>query len=414
MTMLAPSLAAPLRSYAAALHSAILAEAGRRGESGHHVASPLGAWLLLGLVARAGQIVAGSAAGDALSGALGCPLAQAAELTERLLSQPARAVPTAAVAWLRESVHAPALSGLMDQFPCQTGPMPSQSEADDWVRRHTDGLLTHYPVSVSDPEVLLTMATALSARVRWQQPFELVEAAELHPGPFAAPGGAVLRAERGAGHELSIQDTSVGLVALHVGVADGLRVVSVAADPHVPADQVLEAAYELASGGGREVNPWDLAVGAGPAWTITEEPDLVFRERAYRFRDVTLPAWSARGSLDLIGLGSALGFPAAGQLLAPLLALDDYDLAAAQSVMARFHREGFQAAAVTAFAARGGGIPPTPQPGRCRVVRLRFAHPYAVVALVDDFTDAGGRRVPGPWHLVPVFGAWVAQADHPE
>ncbi len=46
-----------------------------------------------------------------------------------------------------------------------------------------------------------------------------------------------------------------------------------------------------------------------------------------------------------------------------------------------------------------------PPRGRHREARLRFAFPYAVVAVAEDL-DADGT--PGPWHGVPVFSAWVA------
>jgi hypothetical protein len=35
---------------------------------------------------------------------------------------------------------------------------------------------------------------------------------------------------------------------------------------------------------------------------------------------------------------------------------------------------------------------------------LRFGHPYAVVALVQDVTS--------PWHGLPVFSAWVTEPEN--
>ena len=51
-------------------------------------------------------------------------------------------------------------------------------------------------------------------------------------------------------------------------------------------------------------------------------------------------------------------------------------------------------------------MPPPPRDGVLREAELRFGHPYAVVAVA---TQRGGAA-PGPWHGLPVFSAWVADA----
>jgi hypothetical protein len=51
-----------------------------------------------------------------------------------------------------------------------------------------------------------------------------------------------------------------------------------------------------------------------------------------------------------------------------------------------------------------------PRRGRQRVADLRFAHPFAVVAVtVDEHHDRPGGGRAGPWHGVPVFSAWVTE-----
>jgi hypothetical protein len=42
--------------------------------------------------------------------------------------------------------------------------------------------------------------------------------------------------------------------------------------------------------------------------------------------------------------------------------------------------------------------------GLLREAELRFAHPYAVVAVAERGADS-------PWHGVPVFSAWVTEPD---
>jgi len=76
--------------------------------------------------------------------------------------------------------------------------------------------------------------------------------------------------------------------------------------------------------------------------------------------------------------------------------------------MAKYGRYGFEAAAVTAL------FTPTSAPpeGVARIADLRFGHPYAVVAVATDTRrDADGQVVPGPWHGVPVFSAWISEPE---
>jgi hypothetical protein len=46
-----------------------------------------------------------------------------------------------------------------------------------------------------------------------------------------------------------------------------------------------------------------------------------------------------------------------------------------------------------------------------RDAELRFAHPYAVVAVAGQTSGTGNATKPGPWHGVPVFSAWVSEPD---
>ena len=81
---------------------------------------------------------------------------------------------------------------------------------------------------------------------------------------------------------------------------------------------------------------------------------------------------------------------------------------AAQTAVARFHAKGFEAAAVTAYAAARTGAPRLAPEGIIRTVVLRFGHPYAVVAVATapDGTDHA-------WDGIPAFSAWVEQPEEP-
>jgi hypothetical protein len=402
VALTATDIAVPLSGYARRLH----AVAGPR----HHVASPLGAWLLLALCAPASQ----GDTRESLNGVLGCDCADAAELAAGLLATPHPQVPAAAAVWHRHATSG-TLARWLDGLPPQveTGPLTTQAALDDWARRRTSGLIERFPVDIG-PSVYLVLATALATRVSWERPFDLAPASELGPSsPWAAELSQVLRTpegqDRGPGpdHEQFVAATqTAGDVAVHAALArDGLLVASVAADPDVPAGDVLAAAYELApalatGGSVARRSLFDLPLGDGPLWAISERTAPIKSGAPREERcSAVLPAWTARSQLDLTDPG--LGFAAAAHALAPG---DPWQ--AKQAAMARYSRTGFEAAAVTGLAvALAMRVPRT---GLVRTAELRFGHPYAVVAVT---VDSPGRREPGPWHGLPVFSAWVADPE---
>jgi hypothetical protein len=371
---------------------------------GHHVASPLGAWLLLALCAPATRN--GAVPGPALADVLGCDVDVAARLAAGLLARPHPQVAAAAAAWTRDR---PELTEVQRQWQSglpaavATGPVPDQGAADAWARDHTFGLIERFPVAIS-PLTYLVLATALATRVSWQVPFDLAPAADLGAGSPWAGLGRVLRTPRrpgGTGHRQFIVATpDAGDVIMHLAQArDGLVVASVGAAADVPSAAVLAAAQRLGSAAvtGAPVTPRplaDLALGETPRWRIWEEA-AGSGGTGDRITAV-LPAWSARSELDLAG--PELGFAAAAAALA-----GGDPWAAAQSAMARYTRTGFEAAAVSAVAVRASAV--RPLAGRHRVAELRFGQPYAVAAVAVDLEGDGQ---PGLWHGIPVFSAWVA------
>jgi hypothetical protein len=400
-------LAAPLAGYAGRLH----AVAGAR----HHVASPLGAWLLLALCAPASE-------GDArrsLNATLGTETGDAREFASALLASPHPLVPLAAGVWHHEYAGRERLSRWLAGLPpeVESGPLVSQAELDAWARRHTSGLIDSFPLN--DPSIWLLVATVLATKVSWERPFDLAPAAALGPSsPWAGRLAQVLRTPDGPGHQQFVAATNAaGDVAVHAARArGGLVVASVAADPGVPAADVLAAAYDLApalaTGGPLSRRSlFDLPLGDAPQWTISERTETIRGAGAARQERCTavLPAWSARSRLDLSA--PRLGFGAAASALS---GGDPWQ--AAQSAMARYSRVGFEAAAVSAVGIALAVM--TPRQALVRHAELRFGHPYAVVAVTVDPPAPRSRpagtvsaATGGPWHGLPVFSAWVADPE---
>ncbi|MFU8854731.1 hypothetical protein ACNAW0_27740 [Micromonospora sp. SL1-18] len=390
------ALHGPLAHYAERLH--------RAAGDAHHVASPLGAWLLLALT---GPAATGDVRGR-VEDALGTGADRAAAAAHALLAAPHPLVAAATALWERTPFAE--LAGWRATLPerTQTGPLPDQARLDAWAREHTYGLIDRFPITVT-PDILLILAGALATKVSWAEPFQVAPAEQLGPGSaWVGRLDRVLRTP-GHGHRCWISSTGrAGDVAVHAAPARpvatpageaGLLVVSVAAAPDVPAADVLAAAQEIAAGAPDGTEPgrrslYDLPLGDTPLWTLREETVRTFR-REERVSAV-LPCWSAESQHDLTPAG--FGFDAAARALGALLGLAKPPFDAVQSAVARYGRYGFEAAAVTAFAV-ATGLPPE---GIARVAELRFGHPYAVVAVA---TDSAG----GPWHGLPVYSAWVAE-----
>ncbi len=222
------------------------------------------------------------------------------------------------------------------------------------------------------------LASALATKVSWTVPFELAPSASLGAGsPWAGRVRSVLRtpARTAGGHTQYIAVTpDAGDVIVHIATAaGGLLVVSVAAAPGVPAATVLAAAHRLgiqhAAGAGVERRSLsDLAVGETPLWRLREVTAPTDRCIA------VLPAWSAHSEHQLTD--PRLGFAAVSHSLQP----GGARWAAKQAAMARYSRTGFEAAAVTGVAVATAAMLPATR----REAELRFAHPYAVVAVTTD------------------------------
>lgn len=360
----------------------------------HHVASPLGAWLLVALCAPA----ASGADRAELEAALGVDAPQAFEAAAALLATPHPLVAAAAAVWHRLAAPSSWLDGLP---PAVThGPLQSQDQLDTWAREHTFGLIERFPLTLT-PEVLLVLATALATRVSWKEPFDVAPATELGAAsPWASRLTTVLRTPSGRGHEQYVATTArAGDVAVHTARArDGLLVTSVVADPGVPVDDVIAAAHEVALGRAQHRSLFDLPLGETPLWRITEEAAEVRygrEEQCVAF----LPAWSADSEHKLER--ADLGFPAVARAVAAALGLTEFAYEAKQAAVARYTRVGFEAAAVSAMFELLSA--PSYSEGLRRFAELRFGHPYAVVA--TTFQPGG------PWHGLPVFSAWVADPD---
>uniref|UniRef100_UPI001E555399 hypothetical protein n=1 Tax=Pseudonocardia sp. TRM90224 TaxID=2812678 RepID=UPI001E555399 len=328
--------------------------------------------------------------------ALGMPASDAFEIARRLLDDPYPEVSAAAAAWTStppEQLPEGAAAWLAQLSPSvDRGPIPSQDEADTWAREHTLGLIEQFPIQLH-PAMACVLASALATRVSWREPFTAVSSDGFR-SDWRTRVSTILRSP--SDHQCAIiHHHSAGDVAVHRAIADNLVVTSVIAAEGVPAGTVLDAAYDVechaTDHSSRSL--FSLPIGDGHAWTITESPGWERDESL----TALLPAWSANSTHDLSD--PRLGFAPAAHALVELFGAAN-DWTAVQSAVARYHRVGFEAAAVTGMDAGG-----YPRPGLQRNALLRFDRPYAVVATTWDHVRRGG------WHVLPVFSAWITEPE---
>lgn len=384
------STPAAVRRFGPAITDAILTD--------HGVASPLGVWLLYAQVAPA----ASGRAREALEDALTVSAAQARQGADDLLGAVHPAVAAALAVWLRPAYLTPDADAWTSTLSpaVERGPVPTQADADRWAGERTRGLIERFPTAIT-PSTAIVLASALATKLSWRVPFERAETRDLG-GPFASTGATALRTPEQGHRVLLVRTDAAGTVAVHVAAsADGFSVASVIGDAALPATRIQRAALEawdvLAGSDSGRIVPLP-AQATGPAWTVSERSGFGAREQGV----AVLPAWTAESTHDL---SRAPGMPAAFATLAGLLrpGFSPASFDAAQAAVARYTREGFEAAAVTSISVRAAGIP---RKATVRVLDVRFGHPYAVVAGV---LPGRSRGTASRWDGVPVFSAWISR-----
>ncbi|MEU6185313.1 serpin family protein [Nocardia sp. NPDC047038] len=351
------------------------------------VVSGAGVWPLLALLASA----ADGPARDDLTTATGLPAADGQAAALRLLDdlERAEAVSAALGVWVRRDLplHEPWSQSLPESVLAR---LAGQSELDSWAARHTDGLIERFPLTV-DPETLLVLATALVAKTKWQVPFDVGTLAP-EDGPWRGHRGPGLSRTSRDLTNAAILDASEPVTRVVVeGVAD--------LDVHLllgtgAPGAVLETGLAALSGGVPIRS--DLPVGTkGPGLNVRTEPVV---PNTGRLR-VQLPPFEVRSTHDLLTAPGLFGLTAATDCTHghfPAISPDPLCVGqGAQEVLARFGHEGFEAAAVTAFALRAAAA----------VLR----HDYAPVVSVVFDRPFGFLAVHRPTGLAVVAG-WIATA----
>jgi hypothetical protein len=368
------------------------------------VSSPLGIWLLLCACLQGAE---GSERGQ-LESIIGCSREDAGECLDAFLSNVPAALHAAVALWVREALVSERFARWRSELPSriERGPIPTQEQADAWADRNTLGLIKRFPIEPAEFDLVL--ASALATNVSWADPFDVAVARDR----FSPSSPWINAIERVLSTEVtmntSIVDTqAAGLVAVHEAVAqEDLTVICVCADPAADRADVFSAAHEIArhmAVGSRlpSTSLFDLALGDGHSWTITERERPAWRpgQRFEAIADVALPAWEIRSELALLS-SPAFGAQAATDVLHQMIGDGPSD--ARQVALATFDRYGFKAAAITAFGVTASAMATPTETGVERTANVRLDHPFAAIAVVGQPSGPGTR-----FRGLPVFEAWV-------
>ncbi|WP_067536929.1 serpin family protein [Nocardia crassostreae] len=310
---------------------------------GNAVLSGAGLWPLLALLASA----ADDAAKSELTAAIGRPAESAqAEAVELLdIIDKADAASAALALWLRPGLTLadPTWAAGLPAGTVET--LTGQARVDAWAAEHTRGLIERLPLQLS-PADMLVLATALAVKTRWTTFFE--PARHAVTGRWAGHRDWLTRVTTDLGAVSVLGDGAQAVTRVIVTGRDDIDVHLLLGAPESPPGAVLAHGTAALVGDVARSTAADLPVGASGHGFLVSAID-----GATDTLRLTLPPFKIRAAHDLLATSSLFGLnaasdPSAGQF--PALDKSLYVSSGAQDVIAEFSAEGFEAAAVTAFA----------------------------------------------------------------
>ncbi|MFJ5549203.1 serpin family protein [Streptomyces sp. NPDC093225] len=351
------------------------------GERGT-VLTAAGLWPLLALLADG----AAGPAREELAEALGLPADRAAGAAGELLAGLGRVPGLAAATGVWTSAALPLDPSWTARLPRGTrGTLTGDVEADrtaldGWAADRTGGLVDRVPVPL-DAAPPMVLATALALRLRWIRPF-VAAGDELHEGPWAGREVVKLLRSTSLLHRVRVAEAPCGPVTLLEVVGDGGVDVHLALGaPGAGPGEVLDGAVAAVTRAVGSVDGFALPEGSpGPGLTVGTR----FSYRPEPRLDIETVAFSVDADHDLMRRRGLFGLETASDTgSGHFPGISDSPLAvgsAGQAAVARFHAEGFEAAAVTAMGMAVGAAA-SPPPYRIRRIEVSFDRPFGFLAV---------------------------------
>uniref|UniRef100_A0AAU2K2D1 Proteinase inhibitor I4 serpin n=1 Tax=Streptomyces sp. NBC_00049 TaxID=2903617 RepID=A0AAU2K2D1_9ACTN len=351
------------------------------GENGT-VFTAAGVWPLLALLADG----AGGPARDELAQALGIPAESAAAAARELLAglDRVRGLGTATGLWTKAEL--PLEERWSAQLPAGVrGTLTGVAEVDRkaldaWASEQTGGLIERMPAEC-DQDTLLVLASALTLKLKWLQPFHEVPG-RIHEGPWADRHLRLLARTTSLLDRVRVAHGPAGAVTLLEVVGDtGVDVHLALGEPDAPAGATLSTAIAAVTRAVPSTDGYVLPEGEpGPGLRVhtiaalSPAPVLNVETVTFEVRaEHRLLEHAALFGLETASDTSRRHFPG---ISSTPLAVNS----ARQSAMALFGAEGFEAAAVTQFGMAVGSAPVRLR-YRARRIGVRFDRPFGFLAV---------------------------------
>ncbi|MCP3753403.1 serpin family protein [Streptomyces sp. TBY4] len=359
-----------------------------------------GVWPLLALLADG----ADGPARTELAEALGIPAGGAAEAARELLAalDGVRGLRAATGVWARRDL--PLESAWSAGLPAGTRSVltgdgdADRKALDAWACEHTDGLVEKMPVEVG-PHVDLVLASALALQLTWEQPFAEQSVRPAH-GPWNGRSLRGLAVTHAFPERIRVARGPSGPVTLlsvpGAPGAHGADVHLLLGEPGAAPADVLTAGISEVTGALASSAAGELPDGAaGPGLSLSTV-DSTSPRPVVRIRTV---AFDVSAEHDLLQDAGLFGLASAAARPGHFPGISSVPLAvgsARQSAVARFHAEGFEAAAVTAVGMLRGAA--RPRSYRVRQAEFEVDRPFGFLA-VDR--ESG----------LVLFAGWVTDPD---
>ena len=332
----------------------------------NYIASPLGSWLLLATLAGSTDFSDHPAHKNKIETLLGFTLPESLAIAKLILQ--AEGMETAVGAWFRSSYvdRVPQLKKWLDTDTVaeKDSEIPSQDWLDAWASKLTHGLITKFPIDV-DEDTFFVLANVLYTKFNWRTPFDVTE---VEPENSFWNQQSLLTDRDGVRFYNSVD----GIIISHWKHAeDSQSVVSVVSENNLDDLTLLSYAQQVIN---NELTPIRIS-------DLPEKLDWVtvttFQSSGGDQTVAVLPAWEAENKHDLDV--PELAWDANAEVLAEGMD-EEYEIKVSQTVVAKYGRKGFEAAAVTAFGMmRAAGMPTL---RTCYKAEVNYGKPYAVICLI--------------------------------
>ncbi|MFJ6939821.1 serpin family protein [Streptomyces sp. NPDC101132] len=350
--------------------------------AGSTVLTAAGVWPLLAQLADG----AGGPARGELAGALGIPPERAAAAALELLDAlgRVRGLDAATGLWAHQDLPLdPEWSARLPEGTRGTlsgDPEKDRAALDAWAAEHTGGRIDRMPGEV-DASTLLVLASAFALRLRWIRPFK-AGSGDASQGPWAGREFLCLRRSTSLLDRVRVADTAGGRVTVLEVVGDGgVDVHLVLGEPGAAPGGLLSGGVDVVTRAVASVDGYALPDGApGPGLAVGARRSYSREPRL----DVATAAFEVEGDHDLLERARLFGLEAASDSSSGHFpGISAVPLAVhrgRQSAMARFHAEGFEASAVTAFYAAAGCAATLP-PYVIRRIGVTLDRPFGFLAV---------------------------------